>query len=46
MVMASLSWPLKQWFALMSPVSNRYRKQHEEDKARVVGMELRTILVP
>lgn len=44
MVITSLAWTLKQWFALMSPVSPRHRQQHEDDKARVVNMEFRTFL--
>ena len=44
MVITSLAWTLKQWFALLSPVSSRHRKQHEADKARVVNMEFRTFL--
>jgi len=44
MVITSLAWTLKQWFALMSPVSPRHRRQHEDDKARVVNMEFRTFL--
>lgn len=44
MVITSLAWTLKQWFALMSPVSRRHRRQHEDDKARVVNMEFRTFL--
>jgi hypothetical protein len=44
MVITSLAWTLKQWFALMSPVTPRHRRQHEADKARVVNMEFRTFL--
>jgi len=44
MVITSLAWTLKQWFALMSPVVARHRQQHEADKARVVKMEFRTFL--
>jgi hypothetical protein len=44
MVITSLAWTLKQWFALMSPVSPRHRRQHDDDKARVVNMEFRTFL--
>lgn len=44
MVITSLAWTLKQWFALMTPVSPRHRQQHEDDKARVVNMEFRTFL--
>jgi len=42
MVITSLAWTLKQWFALMSSLSPRHR--HEDDKARVVNMEFRTFL--
>ncbi len=44
MVITSLAWTLKQWFALMSPVTPRHRRQHEDDKTRVVNMEFRTFL--
>ena len=44
MVITSLAWTLKQWFALMSPVTPRHRRHHEDDKARVVNMEFRTFL--
>lgn len=44
MVITSLAWTLKQWFALMSPVTPRHFRQHEADKARVVSMEFRTFL--
>lgn len=44
MVITSLAWTLKQWFALMSHVSPRHRQRHEEDKARVVNMEFHTFL--
>ena len=44
MVITSLAWTLKQWFALMSPVSPRHRQQHEDDKARVLKMEFQTFL--
>jgi len=44
MVMASLAWNLKQWFALLMPVSNRWRKHHEREKADVLRMEMRTFI--
>lgn len=51
MVMASLAWSLKAWFALLLPVTPRWREAHERDRAWVLGMEFRTfvdhlILIP
>jgi hypothetical protein len=51
MVIASLAWSLKAWFALLVPVSPRWRKRHEADRERVLRMEFRSfvqrlILVP
>ena len=44
MVMASLAWTLKAWFALMLPVTPRWREQHEADRELVLRMEFRTFL--
>jgi len=44
MVMASLAWTLKAWFALMLPVTPRWREQHERDRQLVLRMEFRTFL--
>jgi hypothetical protein len=44
MVMASLAWTLKSWFALLLPVHGRWREQHEHEKATVLKMEFRTFL--
>ena len=44
MVMASLAWTLKTWFALLLPVHGRWREQHEDEKATVLKMEFRTFL--
>jgi hypothetical protein len=44
MVITSLAWTLKPWFALISPVSPRHRAHHEADKTRVANMEFRTFL--
>jgi len=51
MVIASLAWSLKAWFALLTPVSPRKREQHEADRERVLRMDFRSfvqrfILVP
>jgi hypothetical protein len=51
MVIASIAWSLKAWFALMLPISPRWRAQHEAERERVLRMEFRSfvnrlILVP
>jgi len=51
MVIASLAWSLKAWFALLIPVAPRWRAQHEADRERVLRMDFRSfiqrlILVP
>jgi len=44
MVMASLAWTLKTWFALMLPVTPRWREKHEAQRNWVLRMEFRTFL--
>jgi hypothetical protein len=44
MVMAALAWSLKAWYALLLPVSGRWRKKHEAEKETVLKMEFRTFL--
>jgi len=44
MVMASLAWTIKAWFALMLPVSPRWRERHLDDRQRVLRMDFRTFL--
>jgi len=44
MVMASLAWSLKAWYALLLPVSGRWRGKQEAEKAAVLKMEFRTFL--
>jgi hypothetical protein len=44
MVIASLAWTLKAWFALLLPVTPRWREQHEADQLRVLRMDFRTFL--
>jgi len=44
MVIASLAWTLKAWFALLLPVAPRWRKRHESERQLVLRMEFRTFL--
>lgn len=44
MVIASLAWSLKAWFALSTPVLPRWREKHEADRNRVLRMEFRSFL--
>jgi hypothetical protein len=44
MVMASLAWRLKAWFALLLPVTPRWQDKHEAEKDAVLKMEFRTFL--
>lgn len=44
MVIASLAWSLKAWFALTTPVSPRWRERHEADRERVLRMEFRSFV--
>lgn len=51
MVIASLAWSLKAWFAMLTPVSPRWRDEHEADRERVLRMDFRSfvqrfVLVP
>jgi Transposase DDE domain group 1 len=51
MVMASLAWTFKAWFALRLPIAHRWRERHLADQSRVLRMEFRTfvqalILIP
>jgi hypothetical protein len=38
MVMASLAWTLKAWFALLLPARGRWRQKHRKEKATVLRM--------
>ena len=42
MVMASLAWTLKAWFALVLPEDGRWAEQHAAEKRTVLKMEFRT----
>ena len=44
MVMASLAWTLKAWFALMLPETGRWKEKHAAEKQAVLRMEFRTFL--
>lgn len=43
-VMSSLAWSLKAWFALLLPVSPRWRERHEADRHLVLRMDFRTFV--
>ena len=42
MVMASLAWTLKAWYALSLPEKGRWRKKHKAQKQKVLRMEFKT----
>lgn len=45
MVMTSLAWTLKAWWALMLPETpGQWREQHQEEKRRVLRMEFKTFV--
>jgi hypothetical protein len=44
MVMASLAWTLKAWFALLLPETGRWKEKHAAEKRAVLRMEFRTFL--
>ena len=44
MVMASLAWTLKAWFALLLPVEERWKSKHAAEKETVLRMEFPTFL--
>jgi len=44
MVIVSLAWSLKAWFALMLPVSPRWKDTHLANKKRVLRMDFRTFV--
>ena len=39
MIIASLAWSLKVWFALLLPVSPRWREQHRAQQRRLLTMD-------
>lgn len=44
MVMTSLAWTLKAWFALLLPDKGRWGERYRQQKAAVLKMEFRTFL--
>ena len=44
MVMASLAWTLKAWFALLLPERGRWREKYAAEKQAVLRMEFRTFV--
>jgi len=44
MVMASLAWSLKAWFALLLPTTPRWLDKHEAEREEILRMEFRTFL--
>ncbi len=41
MVMASLAWTLKAWFALVLPETGRWKEKHQTEKQTVLRMEFK-----
>jgi hypothetical protein len=44
MVMASLAWTFKAWFALLLPVTPRWRDRHRVEQSRLLRMGFRSFL--
>jgi hypothetical protein len=44
MVMASLAWTLKAWFALLLPETGRWAVKYVEERQKVLAMEFKTFL--
>lgn len=44
MVMASLAWTLKAWFALRMPVTPRWRDRHLAERTRILRMSFKTFV--
>ena len=44
MVMASLAWTLKAWFALLLPARGRWAARHAAEKQSVLRMQFRTFI--
>ena len=44
MVIASLAWTFKAWFALRLPIAPRWRQRHLAEQTRLLRMEFRTFL--
>ncbi len=44
MVMVTLAWNIKAWFALMLPITPRWREKHEDERELVLRMDFRSFL--
>ncbi len=44
MVMVSIAWSLKAWFALLMPVSPRWQDRHLATKSQFLRMSFRTFV--
>jgi hypothetical protein len=44
MVMTALAWSMKAWFALLLPVSGRWRNRYRDEQRSLLRMEFRTFL--
>jgi hypothetical protein len=44
MVMASLAWTLKAWFALLLPENGPWAEKHATEKKQTLGMEFKTFV--
>lgn len=44
MVIASLAWNLKAWLAMLLPIDNNNKKQHLEERRRLLTMEFHSFL--
>jgi len=44
MVMASLAWTMKAWFALLLPETGRWAEKYRQEKMELLRMEFRTFL--
>ncbi len=44
MVLASLAWSIKAWFALLLPIAPRARARHQADQLRVLRMDFRSFV--
>lgn len=44
MIMASLAWTLKAWFALLLPERGRWAEKYRKEKQAVLNMEFKTFL--
>ena len=45
MLMASLAWTLKAWFALCTPLSPRWKERHAGERETMLRMEFRAFFL-